>query len=142
MALAANRGAEMSGEADVAIEVEVGPEIVAGSTRLKAGTAQKLVLNTLSTLTMVQLGAVHGNLMVDVQATNAKLRARAERIVMHATGCDARVSAQALEAADGSAKLAIAIVAGGTDAARAREALAASGGVLREALRTLGASGA
>ena len=81
-----NAGSAIGAAADLAIETVVGPEIVAGSTRLKGGTAQKLVLNMISTIAMVRLGKVHGNLMVDVQATNAKLRARAERIVMQATG--------------------------------------------------------
>ncbi|MEJ1088344.1 N-acetylmuramic acid 6-phosphate etherase [Microbacterium sp. Mu-80] len=134
VSLACNRDAEISVGVDVAIEVVVGPEVVAGSTRLKAGTAQKLVLNTLSTLAMVQSGKVYGNLMVDVQSTNEKLRARAERTVMHATSCTAEDAAAALLAADGSVKLAIVIVETGADARAAREALDAAGGKLRDAL--------
>lgn len=132
-----NRGSEMSAEADVAIEVVSGAELVAGSTRLNAGTAQKLVLNALSTLTMVQLGKVYGNLMVDVQSTNEKLHARAERIVIHATGATPEAAAQALVEAEGSVKVAIGIIAGSADASAVRAALAAAEGRLREALETL-----
>ncbi|MGB3376253.1 MAG: N-acetylmuramic acid 6-phosphate etherase, partial [Microbacterium sp.] len=117
---------------------EAAPEIVAGSTRLNSGTAQKLVLNMLSTLAMVQLGKVYGNLMVDVRSTNEKLRARAERIVIAATGCTPGEAARALAAADGSVKLAIGIVSSGADADAVRDALTASDGHLREALAALG----
>lgn len=138
VSLACNRDAEISVGVDVAIEVVVGPEVVAGSTRLKAGTAQKLVLNTLSTLAMVQSGKVYGNLMVDVQSTNEKLRARAERTVMHATACTPTAASAALQAANGSVKLAIAIVETGADADTARQALEAAGGNLRKALAATG----
>ena len=138
ISVASNRGAEMSAEADVAIEVVSGPELVAGSTRLNAGTSQKLVLNTLSTLTMVQLGKVYGNLMVDVQSTNEKLHARAERIVIHATGATPEVAAQALADAEGSVKVAVGIIAGSSDAAAVRAALTDAGGRLRDALTALG----
>lgn len=139
ISLAGNTGAVISHGVDVAIEVDAGPEVVAGSTRLKAGTVQKLVLNALSTLAMVQEGKVLGNLMVDVQATNEKLRVRAQRIVMNATGCDVDTAAAALEAAGGSAKLAIAIASSGSDAASASTALEASGGRLRPAMAALAA---
>ncbi|MFD5215987.1 N-acetylmuramic acid 6-phosphate etherase [Microbacterium sp. NPDC058345] len=141
VSLACNRGAEISQGVDVAIEVVVGPEVVAGSTRLKAGTAQKLVLNTLSTLAMVQSGKVYGNLMVDVQSTNEKLRARAERTVMHATGCTPEAAAAALDEAAGSVKLAIAIVETGADADTARAALEEAGGHLRAALAATRSAG-
>ncbi|GAA2903702.1 N-acetylmuramic acid 6-phosphate etherase [Microbacterium esteraromaticum] len=134
VSLACNRDSEISQGVDVAIEVVVGPEVVAGSTRLKAGTAQKLVLNAISTVAMVQSGKVYGNLMVDVQSTNEKLRARAERTVMHATGCSPEKAAEALSTADGSVKLAIALVETGVDADVARAALEQSGGNLRQAL--------
>lgn len=137
ISLACNVHAEISAGVDVAIEVEVGPEVVAGSTRLKAGTAQKLVLNTLSTLAMVQDGKVLGNLMVDVKSTNEKLRVRAERIVMSASGCDAATASAALTAADGSAKVAILIASTGTDVASARAALDAAHGRPRAALGAL-----
>lgn len=142
VSVASNRDAEISRLADAPIEVVTGPEVVAGSTRLKAGTAQKLVLNTLSTLAMVQSGKVYGNLMVDVQSTNEKLRARAERTVMHATGCDAAEAARALQSASGSVKLAIAIVETGADADTARRALDAAGGNLRQALAATRGAGA
>ena len=96
--------------------------------------AQKLVINTLSTLAMVQSGKVYGNLMVDVQSTNEKLRARAERTVMHATGVTAEAAAAALASAGGSVKLAIGIVETGADAETMRRALDAAGGNLRAAL--------
>lgn len=134
VSLACNRDAEISQGVDVAIEVVVGPEVVAGSTRLKAGTAQKLVLNAISTVAMVQSGKVYGNLMVDVQSTNEKLRARAERTVMHATGCSPEKAAEALSTAGGSVKLAIALVETGVDADVARAALEQAGGNLRQAL--------
>ena len=132
--LSCNAGSRVGEVADVAIETVVGPEIVAGSTRLKGGTAQKLVLNAISTIAMVRLGKVHGNLMVDVQATNAKLRARAERIVMLATGVDAAAASAALESVGGSVKAAILVTITGVspDAALAR--LATHDGVLRDAL--------
>lgn len=137
ISVANNRGAEMSAEADVAIEVVSGPELVAGSTRLNAGTAQKLVLNTLSTLAMVQLGKVYGNLMVDVQSTNEKLHARAERIVIHATGASPETAARALADAGGSVKVAVGIIAGEADADAVRTALDAADGRLRDALSAL-----
>lgn len=138
ISIAGNRSAQMSADADIAIEAEAAPEVVAGSTRLNSGTAQKLVLNMLSTLAMVQLGKVYGNLMVDVRSTNEKLRARAERIVIAATGCEPEAAADALVAADGSVKLAIGIVASGADTTAVRQALAAADGRLRDALEALG----
>src|SRR5690606_17562215 len=137
ISLAGNRSAQMSADADIAIEAEAAPEIVAGSTRLNSGTAQKLVLNMLSTLAMVQLGKVYGNLMVDVRSTNEKLRARAERIVISATGCTPDEAARALAVADGSVKLAVGIVSSGAEAAAVQQALAAADGHLREALAAL-----
>lgn len=124
--------------ADIAEHVVVavvGPEVVAGSTRLKAGTAQKLVLNTISTVSMIRLGRTYGNLMVDVVATNAKLRARARRTVELATDVsDAGVDA-ALAAADGDAKVAIVSLLAGLDAAAARARLDAAGGEIRRAVK-------
>ncbi|MFF2271696.1 N-acetylmuramic acid 6-phosphate etherase [Agromyces sp. NPDC058136] len=131
---ACNAGSAIGAAADLAIETVVGPEIVAGSTRLKGGTAQKLVLNTISTIAMVRLGKVHGNLMVDVQATNAKLRARAERIVMQATGVDAAAASAALASVDGHVKAAILVTMTGVDPQLALARLAAEDGVLRDAL--------
>jgi N-acetylmuramic acid 6-phosphate etherase len=134
VAVVSSPGSELALVADHEILVPVGPEVIAGSTRLKAGTAQKLVLNMISTIAMVRLGKTYGNLMVDVVATNDKLQARVRRIVANASGePDDRVDA-ALAEANGDAKVAIvALVAGiGVEAARAR--LAAAGGVVRRAL--------
>lgn len=139
VSIACNTDAVISRYADLIIEIDVGPELVAGSTRLKAGTAQKLVVNTLSTLVMVKSGKVYGNLMVDVRATNEKLRARAQNIVMHATGCSATTAATALEEAGGSAKLAILIAAGAPPSA-ARAALEETKGRLRPALAAIRAA--
>lgn len=129
-----NPGAELSRHVDHPIEAVVGPELLAGSTRLKAGTAQKVVLNTLSTLAMVRTGKTFGGLMVDVRASNDKLRDRARRIVAEATGApDAEVE-RAVAGADGEVKVAIVMLAAGTDAGTARRRLAASDGVVRTAL--------
>src|SRR4051794_12743682 len=134
VALAGNAGSELSAAADHAIEVLVGPEFIAGSTRLKAGTAQKLVLNMLSTLTMVRAGRTYGNLMVDVRVTNAKLRDRATRIVEQVTGASHEEAARALAAAGDEAKVAIVMLSLGTSPAEAHERLAAAGGRLRRVL--------
>ncbi|HKP18896.1 MAG TPA: N-acetylmuramic acid 6-phosphate etherase [Gaiellaceae bacterium] len=116
--------------------VPVGPEVLAGSTRLKAGTAQKLVLNTISTVTMIRLGKTYGNLLVDVAGTNEKLRARMRRIVGHATGAPAEQVDDALAAADGEAKVAIVSLLTGLEASDARARLREAGGVVRRALGT------
>jgi N-acetylmuramic acid 6-phosphate etherase len=116
------------------IAVIVGPEFLAGSTRLKAGTAQKLVLNTISTIAMMRLGKTFGNLMVDVSATNEKLRARVRRIVQTATGASPEAIDAALAAADGNAKVAIVSLLGETGAEEARMRLASAGGSIRVAL--------
>jgi N-acetylmuramic acid 6-phosphate etherase len=116
------------------IAVVVGPELIAGSTRLKAGTAQKLVLNMLSTIAMIRLGKTFDNLMVDVSASNEKLRARVRRIVMTATGAPRERVDEALAAADGSAKVAIVMLLAGVEAPAARERLAAADGNIRLAL--------
>jgi N-acetylmuramic acid 6-phosphate etherase len=123
VAVACNAGSTISGIADHAIEVVVGPEVVAGSTRLKAGTAQKLVLNMISTITMVRLGKTFGNIMVDLQATNEKLRVRSQRAVMLVTGRGAEEASAALAAAGGSVKAAVLILARGLTAAEAVELL-------------------
>jgi N-acetylmuramic acid 6-phosphate etherase len=135
VALVCAPGSELAALADRAIEVVVGPELVAGSTRLKAGTAQKLVLNTLSTVSMIRLGKTYGNLMVDVAATNEKLRERVRTIVRVATGAEAVRADEALEAAGGSAKVAIVSLLAGVDAAAARERLASSDDNVRAALQ-------
>lgn len=135
VALSCTPNAEISGHADVAIEVDNGPEVLTGSTRLKAGTSQKLVLNMISTATMVRLGKVYGNLMVDVRPSNEKLVARTVRIVQAATDCDAETATLALERAGGHAKTAIVAILCGVDTATARERLSAGAGFVREAVR-------
>jgi N-acetylmuramic acid 6-phosphate etherase len=126
---------ELGRSVDHEIVVVVGPEVLTGSTRLKAGTAQKLVLNTISTIVMIRLGKTFGNLMVDVFATNEKLRARVRRIVREATGSPAPAVDAALAAADGDAKVAIVTLLAGIDADSARARLEAAQGVVRTALQ-------
>ena len=130
------RGSELEKLVDYPIVVVVGPEFLAGSTRLKAGTAQKLVLNTLSTVSMIRLGKTFGNLMVDVSATNEKLRARVRRIVGAATGASPEQVERALSAADGDAKVAIVSLLAEIDSDDARAKLDAAGQSIRLALRT------
>jgi N-acetylmuramic acid 6-phosphate etherase len=132
--LSCNPHSQLSDAVDHPIEVVVGPEFIAGSTRLKAGTAQKLVLNMISTITMVRLGKTLGNLMVDVQATNEKLRARAVRIIAQASGVDEQSAAAALAAAGGDTRVAIVALGRGVDSREARRHLDAYGGDLRRAL--------
>jgi N-acetylmuramic acid 6-phosphate etherase len=134
VALVCAAGSELSRQADHVIEVEAGPEVIAGSTRMKAGTAQKLVLNTISTISMVRLGKTFGNLMVDVQASNDKLRARARRAVAVATAAPEDEVTAAIAAADGDAKVAIVSLLAGVDAQTARLRLTAARGVVREAV--------
>jgi N-acetylmuramic acid 6-phosphate etherase len=121
-------------EADVVICPVVGPEVVTGSTRMKAGTATKLVLNTLTTASMIRLGKVYDNLMVDLKATNAKLQDRAERIVMTVTGVDRAAARDLLERADGETKIAIVMHERGVTYAQARRLLSEARGFLREVL--------
>jgi N-acetylmuramic acid 6-phosphate etherase len=132
--VACNLGTLLGVSAQHPIEVAVGPEMIAGSTRLKSGTAQKLVLNMISTIAMVRLGKTYGNLMIDVRATNEKLRARAQRIVQKAAGTDQVQARRALDAAGGEVKTAIVMLRTGTGAADARDRLERSGGNLRRAL--------
>ena len=127
-------GSELARVADLAIEADVGPEFISGSTRMKAGTAQKLVLNTISTVVMVKLGKTFGNLMVDVQPANEKLRARARTAVAIATAAPEDQVAAAIDAAGGDTKVAIVSLLAGVDAETARSRLTAAGGVIREAV--------
>lgn len=136
VSVACNPYPEVSNHADVAIEVDNGPEVLTGSTRLKAGTSQKLVLNMISTAAMVKVGKVFGNLMVDVRPTNEKLVDRAVRIVMDATGCGREVAEEALQAAGDNAKTAIVSVLNHVDAVSAREALERNRGFVRGAIQT------
>ncbi|MER6220474.1 N-acetylmuramic acid 6-phosphate etherase [Streptomyces sp. 900105755] len=136
--LSCNAGSALAAAAEHPIEVVVGPELLTGSTRLKAGTAQKLVLNMLSTITMIRLGKTYGNLMVDVRASNEKLRARSRRIVALATGApDAEIEA-ALTATDGEVKPAVLVILAGVDGPTAARLLEESGGHLRAALTATG----
>lgn len=131
---ACNNGSPLGAAADTALEIEVGPEFLSGSTRLKAGTCQKLVLNMISTIVMVRLGKTYKNVMVDLRATNAKLRARSERTLMRATGCDAPAAAAALAAADGHVKAAVLAIMTGLPAQAAATLLAEHGGYLQESI--------
>jgi N-acetylmuramic acid 6-phosphate etherase len=132
--VACNEGAPLSSAVDIPVEVVVGPEFIAGSTRLKAGTAQKLVLNMISTIAMVKIGKTFGNLMVDVRATNEKLRARAVRIVAQAADAAAADAEAALAAAGGDAKTAIVMLLRGLGADDAKRRLEASDRDVRRAL--------
>lgn len=132
--LANNPGAPVVSEAEVGILLDTGAEIISGSTRLKAGTAQKIALNTLSSSLMVRLHKVYGNLMVDVKATNAKLRRRSVALAQRGSGRGEAEAAAAVEAAGGSVKQAILMLRTGLDADAARRRLDAVDGSLREAL--------
>ncbi len=134
VAISCNRHAEASTFADVGIEIDTGPEVLTGSTRLKAGTAQKMVCNMLSTGAMVRAGKVYGNLMVDVRPTNAKLVDRARRIIVEATGVDAATAAALLDAAGGHVKTAIVMRLAGVDASKARTLLQDADGWVRDAV--------
>jgi N-acetylmuramic acid 6-phosphate etherase len=134
VSVACNVGAKISECADVAIEVDTGPEVLTGSTRLKAGTAQKLVCNMLSTASMIRTGKVFHNLMVDVRPTNAKLVDRARRIVSAATGADPETADAAIDAAGGHAKTAVVMLLTDTDPASASERLHRAHGDVRTAI--------
>jgi N-acetylglucosamine-6-phosphate deacetylase len=138
--LACNRATPLAAAADLVIEVVVGGEVIAGSSRLNAGTAQKITLNTISTSVMVLLGKTYGNLMVDVRATNTKLRDRAVRIVQTVTGVSLERAVEALETAGWNTKLASLVAARGMDLATAMSALEEAGGRLRQALSLSGVS--
>lgn len=134
VALVCSPDSEMSAIAQLTICVETGPEVIMGSTRLKAGTAQKLVLNMLTTAVMIRRGKVYSNLMVDVQATNMKLAERARRIVMLAAGVTREQAAELLAQANGSAKTAIVMVLAGVTATEAQERLEQARGFVAAAI--------
>lgn len=134
VSLTCNPGSEMSRLADIAISPVVGAEVLTGSTRLKSGSAQKMVLNLLSTASMILTGKCYQNLMVDVQATNEKLRARAVRIVMQATECSQAEAESALARADNRAKLAIMMLLSGQERQQAEALLNQTKGRLVDAL--------
>ncbi|MEW6231657.1 MAG: N-acetylmuramic acid 6-phosphate etherase [Chloroflexota bacterium] len=129
-----NRPSPLVELVDIAIVPRVGPEVVAGSTRMKAGTAQKLVLNMISTASMIRLGKVYSNLMVDLKPTNTKLRARARRMIQIVAGVSAEEAARALKEADDEVKVALVMLLGHTDAHQARERLRQAQGVVRRAI--------
>lgn len=141
IALANNPGAPLLDAANHGILLDTGPEIISGSTRLKAGTSQKIALNTLSSAIMVRLGKVYGNLMVDVRATNKKLEGRAVRLVQHATAAGAEEAAQALAQAGGSVKTAMVMLKLGIGAEEAAARLQRAGGHARRALETVEGGG-
>ena len=134
VALTAARGSELAAIAEHELAVVVGPEMVSGSTRLKAGTAQKLVLNTISTVAMIRLGKTFGDLMVDVRASNEKLAARARRVVREAAGVSDEQAREALAAAGGSAKVAVVALLADLDPDAARARLDRAGGDIQAAL--------
>lgn len=132
-----NKGSKFEPIVDVCISPVVGPEVISGSTRLKAGTAQKLVLNMLTTCTMVKLGKTYNNLMVDLKASNVKLIDRSIRIIMSTTDVDASTAAATLERASMNCKLAIMMIKTGLDAKEAEQALHVNGGRLKQAIASL-----
>ena len=135
VSIASNPNSAMANIVDIAIDTVVGPEVLTGSSRLKSGTAQKLVLNMLTTASMILMGKCYQNLMVDVQASNEKLKARAIRIVMQATDCDKTFAEETLKQADQNAKLAIMMILSGLDRAQAEALLEKHQGKLQLALK-------
>lgn len=135
IAVACNIGSKIGREADIAIEVTPGPEILTGSTRLKAGTCQKLILNMLTTASMVRMGKAYQNLMVDVVQSNEKLVSRARKIVMEATGCDMNTAVSTLEKAGGSCKLAIVMILTDSSEEEAAKLLEKAQGHVRDTLK-------
>ncbi|EHK5440391.1 N-acetylmuramic acid 6-phosphate etherase [Aeromonas sp. Y318-1] len=130
--ISCNPGSPLAQAADISMVAVVGPEIVTGSSRMKAGTAQKLILNMLSTGAMIRTGKVYGNLMVDVEATNAKLVERQKHIVMEATDCERAVAERALAQADNHCKTAIVMILAGLTADEARTRLQSSNGFISQ----------
>lgn len=135
VSISSNPNSAMANIVDIAIDTVVGPEVLTGSSRLKSGTAQKLVLNMLTTTSMILMGKCYQNLMVDVQASNEKLKARAIRIVMQATDCDKALAEETLKQADQNAKLAIMMILSGLDRAQAEALLEKHHGKLQLALK-------
>jgi N-acetylmuramic acid 6-phosphate etherase len=137
IALANNAGAPLLALADIAIHLDTPPEIVAGSTRMGAGTAQKIALNMISTLAGIHLGHIHDGYMVNLRAENAKLRDRARRMVSAIAGCDERTAADSFALAEGSTKIAVLLASGAGSPEAARALLEQSGHALRPALKNL-----
>ncbi len=132
--ISCNSGTVLSQYADVAIEADAGPEILTGSTRLKAGTCQKIILNMISTASMVGIGKVYGNLMVDMKATNQKLVERANKIVMESTDCDSETAARTLEETDYNSKASIVMILTGISKEEALIRIAANNGFIRKCI--------
>jgi N-acetylmuramic acid 6-phosphate etherase len=137
VAIASNADSAIGAAAEIAIEVVTGPEFISGSTRLKSGTAQKLVVNMLTTLSMIKLGKTYRGVMVDLQATNEKLHARSIRTVSQLAGVGVDEAAAALASAQGSVKLAVLMLATGASAEVSASALAGADGILRDAIAAL-----
>ncbi|MFZ7131768.1 MAG: N-acetylmuramic acid 6-phosphate etherase [Eubacteriales bacterium] len=135
ISLTCNKNTILSKYADVAIEVDAGSEVLTGSTRLKAGTCQKIILNMISTASMVGIGKVYGNLMVDMKATNQKLVERAKRIVMESTGCDIDTAARTLEITDYNSKVAIVMILTGITKEKALIRIEANHGFIRKCIK-------
>lgn len=132
--MANNPDSPLAAQADIGITLNTGSEIISGSTRLKAGTSQKIALNTFSSALMVRMHKVHGNLMVDLKATNAKLLRRAVALTMRAADCDEALARQTLQACDNNVKVAVVAIKNGSDIDSARARLAAAGDSVRRAL--------
>lgn len=135
VSIACNQQAKISRFAQIPIEVDCGPEVLTGSTRLKAGTAQKLILNMLSTVSMIGIGKVYQNLMVDVQATNEKLAERSKRIIMAATECTYEDAARYFEAANQNVKVAIVMILTNLDATEASQKINAANGFVNQVIK-------
>ena len=136
-AVSCNVGSAIGQAADVAIEAEVGPEVLTGSTRLKSGTAQKMILNMITTASMVRIGKAYQNLMIDVVQSNEKLHTRAENIAMDATGVSREEARRAIDEAGGSVKLAVTMLLAECDVETARGLLEKSRGHVREAIQSI-----
>lgn len=136
-AISCNKGCAIGQAAEIAIEAEVGPEVLTGSTRLKSGTAQKLILNMITTASMVRIGKSYQNLMIDVVQSNEKLCTRAENIVMEATGVEREVARRYIDEAQGSCKLAVTMILAGCDVETATRLLKASNGHVKEAIKQI-----
>ncbi|MBE5784224.1 MAG: N-acetylmuramic acid 6-phosphate etherase [Clostridiales bacterium] len=132
--LCTNANSKLEKVCDVTIAPKVGPEVISGSTRMKSGTAQKMVLNMLTTCSMVKMGKVYGNLMVDLKASNKKLEDRARRLICHATGVDSETAGEYIVKANSHVKLAILMIETGLEAEAAQKVLDACGGRLAEAI--------
>lgn len=134
IAISCSPNSKISHHADIALEALTGPEAITGSTRMKAGTAQKMILNMLSTCTMIKLGKVYGNLMVDVKASNEKLVARARKIVMEATDCTEDTAIAVLKETNGQVKPAILMILANLNYTQAMDKLNANQGFIAKAL--------